>query len=188
MLRWPDGQPDRSQRPDGRPDFRRDQNEKIRSPIWSPGAIWSSDEAYTFFKRPWYLPKRQQLNANLVSILVTWSHLVAQELSGHPGGIWSPIRSPEHLVVNLVVVDAFSLSTTKSHNRSCQSKSSTDGFLTCERVVESSWAALFISPIKTKSLFKKNCSGKIQAIFDRLDWNWVPFIMSCTKDSLLSVA
>ena len=25
-----------------------------------------------------------------------------------PGAIWSPIRSPEHLVVDLVVVDAFS--------------------------------------------------------------------------------
>ena len=42
--------------------------------------------------------------------LVTWSDLVAQEPSGRPGAIWSPIRSPEHLVVNLVVVDAFSLS------------------------------------------------------------------------------
>ena len=28
-----------------------------------------------------------------------------------PGAIWSPIRSPEHLVVNLVVVNAFSFST-----------------------------------------------------------------------------
>ena len=65
-LRRPDERPDRSRRPesDGWPDFRHDQNMKIRSPIWSPGAIWLSDEACFFshlFKRPWYLPKRQQL-------------------------------------------------------------------------------------------------------------------------------
>ena len=43
----------------------------------------------------------------------SFQNLVAQEPSGHPLGrqsIWSPIRSPEHLVVNLVVVDAFSIS------------------------------------------------------------------------------
>ena len=55
------------------------------------------------------MPKRQQLIANLVI------NLVAQEQSGHlkqsgcPGAIWSPIRSLEHLVVYLVLVDAFSL-------------------------------------------------------------------------------
>ena len=54
------------------------------------------------------MPKRHQLIANLDS------NLVAQERSGHleqsgcPGAIWLPIRSPEHLVVDLVVVDAFS--------------------------------------------------------------------------------
>ena len=44
----------------------------------------------------------------------SFQNLVAQEPSGHPLGrqsIWSPIRSPEHLVVNLVVVDAFSIRT-----------------------------------------------------------------------------
>ena len=42
----------------------------------------------------------------------SFQNLVTQEPSGHPLGrqsIWSPIRSPEHLVVNLVVVDAFSI-------------------------------------------------------------------------------
>ena len=42
----------------------------------------------------------------------SFQNLVAQEPSGHPLGrqsIWLPIRSPEHLVVNLVVVDAFSI-------------------------------------------------------------------------------
>ena len=29
-----------------------------------------------------------------------------------PGAIWSPIRSPEHLVVDLVVVDAFTFKKT----------------------------------------------------------------------------
>ena len=60
------------------------------------------------------MPKRQQLIANLVR------NLVAQERSGHleqsgcSGAIWSPIRSPEHLVV----VDAFSLSIRKTcHSR-----------------------------------------------------------------------
>ena len=37
-----------------------------------------------------------------------------------PGAIWSPIRSPEHLVVDLVVVDAFSLSNAgKSESPNC---------------------------------------------------------------------
>ena len=48
----------------------------------------------------------------------SFQNLVAQEPSGHPLGrqsIWLPIRSPEHLVVNLVVVDAFSLT-----NRLCR--------------------------------------------------------------------
>ena len=56
-------------------------------PIWSPGAIWSSNEACFcshLFKRPWYLAKRQQLLSE----------------SGRPGAIWSPIRSPEHLVAH----------------------------------------------------------------------------------------
>ena len=42
------------------------------------------------------------------------TNLVIQERSGRPEAIWLPIRSPEHLVVDLVVdlvvVDAFSLS------------------------------------------------------------------------------
>ena len=48
---------------------------------------------------------------HLVAHLV--AHQVAQEPSGLPSGrrsIWSPIRSPERLVVNLVVVNAFSFS------------------------------------------------------------------------------
>ena len=40
-------------------------------------------------------------------------NLVAKERSGHPEAIWSPIRSPGHLVVDLVVVDAFSLNIMK---------------------------------------------------------------------------
>ena len=110
MLRRPDGRPDRSRRPDGRPDFRRDQNMKIRLPIWSPGAIWSpiwsSDEACFsshLFKRPLIFAQKAQLQSNLVT----------QERSGRLEAIWSPIRSPGHLVVDLVVVDAFSLCTKK---------------------------------------------------------------------------
>ena len=47
----------------------------------------------------------------------SFQNLVAQEPSGHPLGrqsIWSPIRSPEHLVVNLVMVDAFTISSVSS--------------------------------------------------------------------------
>ena len=84
-----------------------DQNVKIRSPIWSPGAIWSpiwsSDEACFsshLFKRPLIFAQKAQLQSNLVT----------QERSGRPEAIWSPIRSPGHLVVDLVMVDAFSFS------------------------------------------------------------------------------
>ena len=56
------------------------------------------------------MAKRQQLIANLVSNLVAQEQSGHLEQSGHPGAIWSPIRSPEDLVVNLVVVDAFSFS------------------------------------------------------------------------------
>ena len=86
---------------------------KSGRPIWSPGAIWSSNEACfssDLFKRPWYLPKRQQLIANLVSNLVAQERSGHPERSGRPGAIWSPIRSPDHLVIDLVLVDAFSLS------------------------------------------------------------------------------
>ena len=85
----------------------RDQNVKIRSPIWSPGAIWSpiwsSDEACFsshLFKRPLIFAQKAQLQSNLVT----------QEQSGRPEAIWSPIRSLGHQVVDLVVVDAFSSS------------------------------------------------------------------------------
>ena len=50
----------------------------------------------------------------------SFQNLVAQEPSGHPLGrqsIWSPIRSPEHLVVNLVVVDAFSITKLATVNK-----------------------------------------------------------------------
>ena len=57
------------------------------------------------------MPKRQQLIANLVSNLVAQERSGHLERSGRPGAIWSPIRSPEHLVVNLVVVHAFSIYT-----------------------------------------------------------------------------
>ena len=57
------------------------------------------------------MPKRQQLIANLVSNLVAQERSGHLERSGRPGAI----RSPEHLVVDLVVdlvlVDAFSLIT-----------------------------------------------------------------------------
>ena len=56
------------------------------------------------------MPKRQQLIANLVSNLVAQERSGHLERSGRPGAIWSPIRSPEHLVVDLVLVDAFSSS------------------------------------------------------------------------------
>ena len=56
------------------------------------------------------MPKRQQLIANLVSNLVAQEQLGHLEQSGRPGAIWLPIRSPEHLVVDLVLVDAFSFS------------------------------------------------------------------------------
>ena len=59
------------------------------------------------------MPKRQQLIANLVSNLVAQEQSLQSghlERSGCPGAIWSPIRLLEHLVVNLVVVDAFSSS------------------------------------------------------------------------------
>ena len=59
------------------------------------------------------MPKRQQLIANLVSNLVTLERLGHLEQSGFPGDIWLPIRTLEHLVADLVVVDAFSLSTMK---------------------------------------------------------------------------
>ena len=79
---------------------------KIRSPIWSPGAIWSpiwsSDEACFsshLFKRPLIFAQKAQLQSNLVT----------QERSGRLEAIWSPIRSPGHLVVDLVLEDAFSL-------------------------------------------------------------------------------
>ena len=49
------------------------------------------------------------------------TNLVTQEQSGRLEAIWSPIRSPGHLVVDLVVVDAFSLSTT-SLTKVCQRK------------------------------------------------------------------
>ena len=45
---------------------------------------------------------------------ISFQNLVTQDPSGRPlscQSIWSPIRLPEHLVVNLVVVDAFSIST-----------------------------------------------------------------------------
>ena len=95
--------PDHSRWPDPWPDSHRDQNVKIRSPIWSPGAIWSpiwsSDEACFIshlFKRPLIFAQKAQLQSNLVT----------QERSSCPKAIWPPIRSPGHLVV----VDAFSLS------------------------------------------------------------------------------
>ena len=97
MLRRPDGRPDHSRRPDRWPDSHSDQNVKIRS------AIWSSDEACFsshLFKRHMIFAQKAQLQSNLVT----------QERSGCPEAIWSPIRSPGHLVVDLVVVDAFSLS------------------------------------------------------------------------------
>ena len=104
-LRRPDQRPDHSRRPDRWPDSHRDQNVKIRSPIWSPGAIWSpiwsSDEACFsshLFKRLLIFAQKAQLQSNLVT----------QERSGRPEAIWSPIRSPGHLVVDLVVVNAFS--------------------------------------------------------------------------------
>ena len=95
---------------------------KSGCPIWSPGAIWSSNEACfssDLFKRPWYLPKRQQLIANLVSNLVAQERSGHLEQSGRPGAIWSPIRLPEHLVVDLVLVDAFSLSTDSKFKNHC---------------------------------------------------------------------
>ena len=54
--------------------------------------------------------ERSGHGGDLVTNLVTWSDLVTQEPSGHPRAIWSPFRLPEHLVVDLVVVDAFSFS------------------------------------------------------------------------------
>ena len=63
------------------------------------------------------MPQRQQLIANLVSNLVAQEQLGHLERSGCPGAIWSPIRSPEHLVVDLVLVDAFSLTTVSEPKR-----------------------------------------------------------------------
>ena len=57
------------------------------------------------------MPKRQQLIANLVSNLVAQERLAHLERSSRPGAIWLPIRLPEHLVVDLVVVDVVALST-----------------------------------------------------------------------------
>ena len=57
------------------------------------------------------MPKRQQLIANLVSNLVAQEQSDHLEQSDRQRAILSPIRSPEHLVVDLVLVDAFSLST-----------------------------------------------------------------------------
>ena len=54
--------------------------------------------------------------ANLVINLVAQVPFGYGVEFGHTGAIWSPIRSPEHPVVDLVVVDAFSLCTyTNSH-------------------------------------------------------------------------
>ena len=54
-----------------------------------------------FFKLCSYLAKEHILK----DLVLKSGHL---DRSGRPGAIWSPIRSPEHLVVNLVLVDAFS--------------------------------------------------------------------------------
>ena len=100
MLRRPNG------RPDGPGDQIADQNStvtKIRLSIWSPGAIRSSNVAFEFFRGPDNCPKgtTPSLSGHQSG------HL---EQSGRPGAIWSLIRSPEHLVVDLVLVDAFSFS------------------------------------------------------------------------------
>ena len=99
-LRRPDGRPDHSRRPDRWPDSHRDQNVKIRSPIWSPGAIWSpiwsSDEACFsshLFKRPLIFAQKAQLQSKSC---LHFGHL---DRSGCPGAIWSP-RS--HLVAHQV--------------------------------------------------------------------------------------
>ena len=57
------------------------------------------------------MPKRQQLIANLVSNLAAQERSAHLERSGRPGAIWSPIRSPERLVVDLVGVDVVTFST-----------------------------------------------------------------------------
>ena len=112
------------------------------------------------------------------------SLLLCLEVEGHPNKDKS-IETDQFQEASVVTPIVEAVSTTKSHNRSCQSKFSTDGFLTCERVVESSWAALFISPIKTKSLFKKNFSGRNTGFFDRQDWNSVPCLVQRTVCSAL---
>ena len=78
----------------------RNQNVKIRSPIWSPGAIWtpiwSSDVACFsshLFKRPLIFAQKAQLQSN------SGLHFGHLEQSGRPGTIWLP-RS--HLVAHQV--------------------------------------------------------------------------------------
>ena len=53
-----------------------DQNVKIRSPIWSPGAIWWSDEACFsshLFKRPLIFSQKAQLQSKLSTVELHYS-------------------------------------------------------------------------------------------------------------------
>ena len=125
---------------------------KSGRPIWLPGAIWSSNEAcYSsdLFKRSWYLPKSQQLHSESIllsgSFIKIWSAIwsprsdlvtaVIWSAIWSPGAIWSPIRSPEHLVVDLVVVNAFSL----GKRRPCLYARAKSHYLKAERKNKMHW-------------------------------------------------